>query len=101
MNKERKQLREYSSGELIQMALQAAKNGELGRTTFKEVNNVDFTFMQLCSRLNKRKIMGRRVLNNFEYSNIKEGCIKNEIIHIFNDVQLRFERLLFEQRDEV
>ena len=101
MNKERKKLREYSSSELIRMALQAAKNGELGKNTFKEVNNVDFTFMQLCSRLNKRRIMGRKILNNYEYASIKDGLIKNEIICIFIDVLNRYEKLLFDQRDEV
>ena len=100
MNKVRKKVREYSSSELIEMALISAKNGNLGKSTFREVNNVDFTFMQLCSRLNKRRIMGTKVLNNSEYSLLKEGCFKSEIISIFIDVKLRYEKKLFEQREE-
>ena len=99
--KERRELSQFSSSELIAMAKKSAQNGELGMATFKEVNNVDFSFMQLCSRLNKRKIMGRRVLNNFEYSKLKEGCIKAEIVNIFIDVMIRYENGLFEQRDEI
>ena len=97
---DRKRVTDFSSGALIKMGREAATNGNMGLDTFKEVNNVSFSFLELCLSLYKRKMNKRRILCSDEFTRIKAGAKKSEIVEIFDEVDKRFEELVFQQRDE-
>ena len=98
--KKRKNIKEFSSSELIAMARKSIENGELGENTFKEVNDVDFTFIQLCNSLHKRRCCGIRIMTYDEYFDVKNGMKKAGLNILFLEIQKRYEGTLLYEREK-
>ena len=101
MKKERKKVSEYSSSELIHMARQAVSNYAIEKQKFKAFFNVDFTFLELCKSLNKRKIQGVKIMYDEEYEDVKKGAKDNELRRILIEIQLRYEESLFRLHGDI
>ena len=101
MKEDRKEISKYSSSELIAMARKSIANGELGNDTFKEVNNVDFTFMQLCSSLARRRYGRKEIMTYEEYGYVKDGMVKAELNSLFLGIQQRYEKYLLDERNSI
>ncbi len=101
MKKGRKKVSEYSSSELIHMARQAVSNYAIEKQKFKTFFNVDFTFLELCKSLNKRKIQGVKIMYDEEYEDVKKGVKDNELRRMLIEIQLRYEESLFRLHGDI
>lgn len=97
----RKRLSQFSSSELIAIARKAIANGKLGSVTFKETYDVDFSFLQLCNSLYKRRICGRRIMSYEEYNEVKNGMKKSGLNGLFLEIQERYEDYLFDAVEKI
>lgn len=83
-------LREYSSFDLLEMAIKAVK---LDLTddpnAFREHFKVHFTFLQLCSILTKRKIWNKQVLSDEDYEIITSSPDKETLSNILDKARER------------
>ena len=95
--KKRRKVKEFTSSELIAMARKSIPNGELGKSTFMEVNNVDFTFMQLCDSLHRRKFDGKAIMTDEEYYEVKNGMKKASLNTLFSEIQTRYEEYIYQK----
>ena len=85
-----KTLKRFTPYDLLEIALKSAENNIINSQQFKEFFDVDFTFLQLCQSLTKKKIWNKIVLTKEEYGIIKDNLYdKERIIKLLKEVKQR------------
>ena len=82
-------LRQYSSFDLLEMAINAVNLDLTDSNAFREYFNVNFTFLQLCSILTKRKIWNKQVLSNEDYEIITSNPDKETLTALLDKARER------------
>lgn len=87
---EKLHLRQYTSFDLLELAIVAVKEDLTSPKEFKNHFKVDFTFLQLCNLLTRRTIWNKPVLTKDEYETISSDPYDKEaLINLFNRVKSR------------
>ena len=86
---EKLNLRQYSSFDLLVMAITAVEKDLTAPKDFKTFFGVDFTFLQLCSLLTRRKIWNKPVFTSEEYEIITSEPDKETLVYLLDKVKSR------------
>lgn len=86
---EKLHLRQYSSFDLLEMAIIAVQKDLTASKDFKDYFKVDFTFLQLCNLLTKRKIWNKPVFTEDDYEIITSAPDKEILINLLKKVKSR------------
>ena len=90
----KKRISQYSTIELIDLARNAISDDVLEKKDFKAYFDVNFTFLQLCKSLSKRKILNKQILYDDEYKSIKRGMSRGELSRLFTEIKIRYDLLI-------
>lgn len=99
MKRVRKKISDYSSSELLQMARQAINTNSTEAELFKTVFGVNFSFVQLCDSLHRRKFAGRHIMTKSEFENAKKCKCSKYLSEMFIEIKDRYEDSLMAEHD--
>ena len=97
----KKKISQYSTIELIELARNAIADDVLEKKDFKTYYDVNFTFLQVCKSLTKRKILNKQILNDDEYKLIRRGMTKGELSRLFTELKIRYDLIMLRRYGDI